>query len=622
MCGICGIYHFDRSQNADPSTLETMTRTMHHRGPDDEGFHIDGHMGFGFRRLSIIDLAGGHQPMSDYEESIWVVFNGEIYNFKEIRQELEARGHRFRTQCDTEVIIYAYKQWGDDFLHRLNGMFGLAVWDVKRQRMVIARDRMGIKLVYYHLNNHSLAFGSEIRPVIASGTASKDIDIAALNLFLRFRYTPSPLTLYKGIRKLPPGAKLIVENGSAREERWYDFHPQPFRRMPSLPEAREELISLYRQAVKRQLISDVPLGLLLSGGMDSGLLLSLMSEFDSGWQTYSVGYGKSFKDDELEDAAATAAHFKASNAQVRIDREEFERSLPQIIAALEEPIASSSIVPMYHVCERARADLKVALIGQGPDEMFGGYLRHLGVCYGKYWRSMPTYSRQVLKRVLPTLHRSETLRRSLFSLDESDRLLRYRAIFSLLPGDEINSLFHNDLLPPNPDGLILDCWKDLIPHIADVDEMTGFNFLELNSTLPDELLMYADKLSMAHSLELRVPYLDHDIVEYVLRLDKSYKIRFFSRKFLHKKSASEILPETIINRRKRGFAVNVVDQWFREAMDSRLDEILRDPTSHVYDFFDYDNTMDMYKAHQDGRADYHKIIFSIVCLEYWLDLQT
>lgn len=594
---------------------------MHHRGPDDEGYHLDGHMGFGFRRLSIIDLSGGHQPMSDNEERIWVVFNGEIYNFKEIRRELETHGHRFRTQCDTEVIIYAYKQWGDDFLHRLNGMFGLAVWDARRQRMVIARDRMGIKLVYYHLDNHTLVFGSEIRPVVASRLASKDIDIAALNLFLRFRYTPSPLTLYKGIRKLAPGAKLVIENGHTHEERWYEFHPQPFRRMPTLAEAREELIRLYRQAVKRQLISDVPLGLLLSGGMDSGLLLSLMSEVASGWHTYSVGYGKSFKDDELEDAAETAAFFKARNAQVRIDRQEFERSLHKIIAALEEPIASSSIVPMYHVCERARSDLKVALIGQGPDEMFGGYLRHLGVCYGKYWRSMPSFSRQMLKRALPKLHRSETLRRSLFSLDDSDRLSRFRAIFSLLPGDEINSLFHDDLLPPNPDGLILECWKDLIPHISDIDEMTGFNFLELNSTLPDELLMYADKLSMAHSLELRVPYLDHDIVEYVLRLDESYKIRLFSRKFLHKMAASEILPKTIINRKKRGFAVNVVDQWFREAMDTRLDRMLKDPNSQIYNYFHYDKMLNMYKVHQDGRVDYHKIIFSLVCLEYWLRSQ-
>ena len=284
-----------------------MADSIAHRGPDDEGYFISGPLGLGFRRLSIIDLAGGHQPMSDAEETVWIVFNGEIYNFKELRAELEQRGHRFRTNSDTEVIIHGYKEWGTEVFDHLNGMFGLAIWDVQKKRLVVARDAMGIKLVYYRIADGQLTFGSEIRPILAAEDSRPEVDPVALNLFLRFRYTPSPLTIFSGIRKLAPGTMLVVENGQCREERWYNYTPVPFSSPKEDKEATHELLELYRGAVKRHLLSDVPVGILLSGGLDSGLLLALMNEQGGPWPAYTIGYGETFEDDELADAAETAA---------------------------------------------------------------------------------------------------------------------------------------------------------------------------------------------------------------------------------------------------------------------------------------------------------------------------
>src|SRR3989454_686224 len=337
MCGICGQYNFGSQAPVLRQSLEKMTKTLIHRGPDDEGFYIAGPLGLGFRRLSIIDLAGGHQPMSDQEETVWVVFNGEIYNFRELRRELEGHGHIFRTRSDTEVIVHGYKQWGDEVLNRLNGMFGLAIWDARQRRLVLARDPFGIKLLYYRIDADRAYFGSEIRAVRAATQDSAEVDPTSLHLFLRYRYTPSPYTAFKGIRKLAPGTKLTFEKGSYHLSRWYRSKPVPFAPAKSAGEAKEELL------------------------------------------------------------------------------------------------ASSSIVPMYFVCERAREDVKVALIGQGPDELFGGYRRHLGIRYGALWSRLPSWLRTPISSTITALPRNETLKRGVYSLAIPDRMRRYQHVLSILP---------------------------------------------------------------------------------------------------------------------------------------------------------------------------------------------
>src|SRR5437899_7850433 len=452
MCGICGQLNFARNEPVGSDTIRRMTHTMVHRGPDDEGYFCFGSLGLGFRRLSIIDLAGGHQPMSDAEETVWVILNGEIYNFKELRAELEGRGHYFRTQSDTEVIIHGYKEWGAEVLNHLNGMFGLAIWDVKKRRLIVARDAMGIKMIYYRIARGQLMFGSEIRPLIAAENSRPEVDPVALNLFLRFRYTPSPLTIFQGIRKLAPGTMLVIEGGECREERWYNYAPIPFSSPKEDKEATHELLELYKAAVRRHLLSDVPVGILLSGGLDSGLLLALMNEQGGPWPAYTIGYGETFEDDELADAAETASLLGARHITGRLDQADFERSLPGIVACLEEPVAASSIVPMYFVSQRAREDVKVALIGQGPDELFGGYKRHLGVRYGEWWRGLPGGLRSMIGFAVNGLPRNEMLKRGVRSLGVEDRLKRYQDVFSLVPTETIDELFRDDVLSRNQNG--------------------------------------------------------------------------------------------------------------------------------------------------------------------------
>src|SRR5438876_157618 len=618
MCGICGQFNFASDEPVEPTTVRRMTDTIVHRGPDDEGYFISGPIGLGFRRLSIIDLAGGHQPMSDAEETVWVIFNGEIYNYRELRAELQSKGHEFRTNSDTEVIIHGYKEWGAEVLNHLNGMFGLAIWDVRKQRLVVARDAMGIKLVYYRIADGQLTFGSEIRAVLAADNTAPQVDASALNLFLRFRYTPSPYTIFQGVRKLAPGTLLVVEKGKYREERWYNFVPTPFATPKKDKEAVAELLDLYKHAVQRHLLSDVPVGILLSGGVDSGLLLALMNEHGGSWPAYTVGYGKSFAHDELFDAAETASLLGARHVTVMLDRGEFERSLPKIVECLEEPIATSSIVPMYFVSQRARQDVKVALIGQGPDELFGGYKRHLGVRYGNWWRGLPSGLRSMVGFAVNGLSRNETLKRGAHSLGLDNRLTRYQQVFSLAPATTIDGLFHDDVLPEKPRHELVEYWRGLVPQMEHTDELGGFQLLEIRSSLPDELLMYADKLSMAHSLEVRVPYLDRTVVEYVQRLDASFKIRRGTRKWLHRQVCQSYLPSRILKRKKRGFAVNVVDEWFHSSLEGELPELLLDESSLMFDLLKPGSVRRLLEAHKSRRQDNHKLLFSLVMFEHWL----
>jgi len=618
MCGICGQFNLKNGKPVDTEVIRAMMRTMLHRGPDDEGEYLSGPLGFGFRRLSIIDLGGGHQPMSNPDRTVWVVFNGEIYNFPVLRRELESRGYVFRTRSDTEVIVHGYEEWGVDVLHHLNGMFGLAVWDEKARRLMLARDRAGIKPVYYKLEPDRIFFGSEVRSILAGTGERVELDPVSLNLFLRYRYTPAPLTLFKGVRKLAPGTRLVIEKGECREERYWNYKAEPFSPMPSVEQAESELLDLYKQAVRRQLISDVPLGLLLSGGLDSGLLLALMNLDGTDHKTFTVGYGKSFADDELSEAAVTADALQARNYQVRIDRTIFESALPRVMSCLEEPVASASVVPMYFVCQKAREEVTVALMGQGPDELFGGYKRHLGVHYGAWWRTLPSWLRAVLKQGLSLLPRNASIKRGLYSLDVPDRMRRYERVLSIVSADAVDSLFKDGLCPTDADDRILDCWDGLEPLLRNMDELGGFNYLEVRSSLPEEQLVYADKLSMAHSLELRVPYLDHDIVEYVERLSASFKIRYASRKWLHRRLCRRFLPPEVLRRKKKGFASNVVDDWFRNSITGKIQETLMDSASRMYEYLRPEAVHSLVRRHQSGESDNHKILFSLVVLEEWL----
>jgi asparagine synthase (glutamine-hydrolysing) len=618
MCGICGQFNYERMAPVSLRDVQAMARSIVHRGPDDEGYYVNGPIGLGFRRLSIIDLEGGHQPMSDADETVRVVFNGEIYNFPELRRELESFGHVFRTRCDTEVIVLGYKQWGDDVFNHLNGMFGVAIWDERKRRLVIARDPFGIKPIYYRIRDGKVSFGSEIRTILAADNESAEPDPTALNLFLRYRFTPSPYTVFKGIRKLAAGTMLVLERGSYRLQRWYRFRPTPFSPPKSEAQAQEELLEIYKRAVKRHLLSDVPLGLLLSGGVDSALLLALMNLYGDSWRTFTVGYGKAFADDELADASQTAAMFGSKHTEVLLDRQTFEESLPRVIEFLEEPVATPSVLSMFFVSERARRDVKVALIGQGPDELFGGYRRHLGIRYAQLWGGLPKWVRGPVSSMVEALPRNETLKRGVRSLDTPERLRRYQQVFSLLPGDQVDDLFQPDALPAASGDEVLRCWEDFSDLMANTDDLGGLQFIELRSTMADELLMYGDKLSMAHSLEVRVPYLDKEVVEYAERLPASFKVRHGAGKWLHREVCKAFLPAAILRRKKRGFDTNVVDEWFRGAHSRKMEDMLLDPQSHIFDYLRPSAVRELLDQHRSGANDHHKTLFSLVVLEEWL----
>jgi asparagine synthase (glutamine-hydrolysing) len=343
-----------------------------------------------------------------------------------------------------------------------------------------------------------------------------------------------------------------------------------------------------------------------------------MNEEGGPWPAYTIGYGETFADDELADAAETAKALGAEHITVKLDRAKFEKSLPKIVECLEEPIAASSIVPMYFVSQRARQDVKVALIGQGPDELFGGYKRHLGVYYGDWWRRVPTVFRSAIGFAVHGLPRNEMLKRGVSSLATNDRLKRYQNVFSLAPARTINSLFRDDVLPNHNGYELVDYWQELVPQMAHTDELGGFQLLEIRSSLPDELLMYADKLSMAHSLEVRVPYLDRTVVEYVQRLGANFKVRHGTRKWLHRQVCQSYLPRRILKRKKRGFAVNVVDDWFHSSLKGELPEILSDDSSLMFGLLRPESVQNLLEAHRTRREDNHKLLFSLVMLEQWL----
>jgi asparagine synthase (glutamine-hydrolysing) len=343
-----------------------------------------------------------------------------------------------------------------------------------------------------------------------------------------------------------------------------------------------------------------------------------MNLYGKQWPTYTVGYGTSYALDELADGSETARELGSRHTSVTLNRSTFEAALPKIVACLEEPVATSSIVPMYFVCERAREDVKVALIGQGPDELFGGYRRHWGIRYGAYWQALPSWVRSPASRLLNSLPRNEVVKRSLYSLDIPDRMRRYQNVLSIESGATIDGLFHAGVIPDDAGDRILDCWADLNEAIEHTDELGGFQYLELRSTLPDELLLYADKLSMAHSLELRVPYLDKEIVQYAERLPARMKVRGRARKWLHRQVCESYLPASFIKRRKRGFASDVVDDWFRGTMNSRMAGAFLDNQSKMYQYLRPQMVQRLYHDHASGRSDNHKILFSLIVFEEWL----
>lgn len=615
MCGICGVYNYRFDKPVDEALLRSMSAQIVHRGPDDDGFYVDGALGLGMRRLSIIDIEGGHQPISNEDGSIWIVFNGELYNFPDLRRELQPKGHVFRTRSDTETVIHAYEEWGLDAFSKLNGMFGFALWDSRNQELILARDPFGVKPLYYTERNGRFLFGSEIKAILADPTIPREVDAAALDEFLTLTFVSSPNTLFSNIHKLPPGHLLRVTQSGLVLKRFY-FSP-PVLQHRSEMEWLEALRAGIESAVQRQMISDVPVGVMLSGGMDSAIVATLMRRFaGTSIHSFTVGFEGNFNQNELVAARRSAELIGTEHHEVVISADEYAQFLPRSLWYLEEPIATTSTLAFYWVCRLASQHVKVVLTGQGADEPFAGYGRHFGEYYGGWYRQLPSALRKyILTPLIDQLPRNEQLKRAVHSLDVTDPLARMTQIYTIFDSDLKKRLYRNGLsnIVRSDVGKSISLWQN---DVQGLDRLSQMLYVDARFSLPDNLLMYGDKMSMASSLEARVPFLDLELMALIESMPPDMKIRRRTQKYLLKRAATTWVSPEIIKRKKIGFATPI-DQWFGGELRNYIGDQLLATDSACCQFFEPKTIEAIIADHESRRHDYKRHLFSLLTFELW-----
>jgi asparagine synthase (glutamine-hydrolysing) len=618
MCGIAG---FADSSLAVPLTAERSTALVHqmcdvirHRGPDDEGFRIEPGVALGMRRLSIIDVAGGHQPIANEDGTVWIVFNGEVYNFRELRAELEAYGHRFSTSTDTEAIVHAYEQWGTDAIRRLRGMFGLAIWDSRTRTLLLARDRVGIKPLYYSVAGGRLRFGSELKSLLCDPDLPVEIDVDALDHYLSFLYTPRDTSIFRDVCKLPPGHLLTWEGGRLHVEPYW--RPAPAETFSGTEqEAAGELERVLVDAVSSHMISDVPIGAFLSGGVDSSIVVALMARLSSGKvKTFSIGFDEP-EFDELEHARRVAEYYGTDHHEFVV-RPDALGILDELVGHFDEPFADSSAIPTWYVSEIARRHVTVVLSGDGGDELFGGYDRYLPhprvVAFDRF-------APQGLRRVasiagdrLPHGVRGKNFLRHV-GRSERDRYLDAIRFFS---ADEKPALLSADVRSALG---AVDPEVRLARHFeryASLPWASQMMRFDLETYLPDDVLTKVDRMSMAHSIESRVPLLDNHVVDLANALPASLKIKNGRRKHVLKEVAARLLPEGIVDRKKQGFGVPL-GTWFRGDLKELFADTLLATRTLQRGYFEPRFVRRLVNEHLSGRRDHTLRLWQLVVFERW-----
>jgi asparagine synthase (glutamine-hydrolysing) len=639
MCGICGVLAYGWQGGEDPAVLLRMRDVMSHRGPDDAGtWHsADGRVALGHRRLSIVDLsAAGHQPMTNEDGTLWIVFNGEIYNHGELREALEARGHRYRSHSDTETLLHLYEELGTGMLGRLRGMFAFAIWDARSEQLFLARDRVGIKPLYYTLADGRLVFGSEIKAVLEHPAVERDIDEVALYHYLTYSAAPAPDTLFKGIRKLPAGHFMTVDrSGITRVERWWDLADVPAPDAALTADATAAAVhvrELLTDAVRDRLMADVPFGIMLSGGVDSTVIAALTQRLHSGSvRTFSVGYTDAPAHDETAHARAAAQSLGTEHHEILIGQQDLVAYVPQLIHSQDEPLADWVCVPLHYVSQLVRdSGTIVALVGEGSDEQFAGYghwLRYLKLDRGawSWYGALPAGVRQVAHRVAdPALRRSGLPR-------EVRELVRRAAASEPLFLSGAVAAWESDKRDMASARARAGIWGGLssvpvaagaMAHFADrrpgstlLDRMI---YQEFQLRLPELLLMRVDKISMASSIEARVPFLDHRLVEFTMHVPASLKLRDGRTKHLLKEAVRGLIPDSVIDRPKQGFSAPV-KEWFRGPLAGYARRSIMDSRLRERALFDYDVLDGMLEAHRSGRKNYDTLLWSLLNLSQWYD---
>ena len=595
-----------------------MCQTIVHRGPDDEGIYVHGRAGLGMRRLSIIDLSTGHQPIHNEDRRIWVVFNGEIYNFPELRPKLEARGHRFYTNSDTEIIVHLYEEYGAECVKKLRGMFALAVWDQRGEKLLLARDRFGKKPLHYGMDGGRFLFGSEIKAILAAAPRLAEVAHHSLLGFLHFGYIADPYTCFKSIKKLPPGHLLEFSDGRVRVQKYWDLPAYGTYEPQSEQECLEQLEHRLAEAVRVRLISDVPLGTLLSGGVDSSIVVALMARFSSHpVKTFSIGFPhEDFN--ESDHARAVARQFDTEHHELYVEPN-IEQTVHLLTGILEEPFADSSIVPTYHVCRLARQHVTVALTGDGGDELFAGYDR-----YGSYLgrRRIRPFSfalgRWYREHVHPIIPMHWHGRRLVYNLSLPPRE-RYLDEISTLPTSwRETDIFSKDFLAwanrqPSP----YEGFRQLLENGPATDALSEVQYLDAKTYLPGDILTKVDRMSMANSLEVRAPFLDHPSAEWAAMLSPRWKLRFGELKYVLKKLAERLnVPKQVLYRHKQGFAMPLL-HWFRQNPAPALLDILLEPRTLQRGYFDKNGVTQRLLEHRKGIRDRSWELWQLLILELW-----
>ncbi len=628
MCGICGIHWFDPNRPVDEGLLNSMTRILEHRGPDDKGIHVEPGLGLGHRRLSIIGLGDGHQPMCTDDESIWVIYNGELYNHPEIRKELEGKGHVYRTSSDTESFLHLYKDRGLDFLESARGMFSLALWDRPNRRLILARDRTGIKpLFYFHEPGVGIRFASEIKSILCDPSVPREIDLEALDLYLAFLAAPAPWTLLKGIKKLEPGEMLIVTEGEVSLRTYWD--PWSHIRTNNLI-SDEDAVRLVRDkvrdSVRSHLLADVPVGAFLSGGIDSSVVVALMAELcGPGVPTFSIGFEGQSLFDETSDARMIAKTFMTEHHEERLNPGSLLELLPQLMWSFDEPLADSSALPTYAVSRLARRELKVVLSGDGGDEIFAGYRKYMGEYFRRYidWLPSPVLQRvnEAVQSSLPEsrsgplmdkLRQTKKFLRGL-APDPVDRHLGWAIHFE---DDLREGIYSSDVRSSLRGVSPRDLFAGRFDEANTDDLLNRLLWIDFRQGLPDDMLVKVDRMSMLNSLEVRVPFLDHELVETVFSLPSRLKLRGKTTKWILKEAFSDLLPNKIVKKPKHGFDVPI-GEWIKDELREVVEDVCSGQSVTNRGLFDPQAVRRLLDDHLSGRRELNNQLWILLSLEWW-----
>ncbi|MBN1352397.1 asparagine synthase (glutamine-hydrolyzing) [candidate division KSB1 bacterium] len=627
MCGICGVVYFKQENHVPESDVRRMCSVITHRGPDDEGVYVKNNVGIGMRRLSIIDLSTGQQPISNEDGTVWIVFNGEIYNHKEIKKELIKKGHRFRTKSDTEAILHAYEEYGADCPKKLNGMFGFAIWDEKKNRLFLARDRMGIKPLYYYSDGKRLIFGSELKSILQLKNVPRSVNLKALDNFLTYEYVPAPLSIFEGIFKLPPAHSLLCENSRLRISNYWKFE---FKESGlSEEQICEKFRTILGDAVKIRLMSDVPLGAFLSGGLDSSTIVAFMAKhLDQPVKTFSIGF-KDSTYNELEYARVIARKFQTEHHEFTIEPNAIDLTEKLIRNYVDEPFGDFSMFPTYLVSKMAREYVTVVLSGDGGDELLAGYDPYIAQKIGVGYERIPKFIREymigkLLAKIPPTQKKKGLINRAKrfvegMQLPSDLQHTRWMMFMTALNREQLYSPVFRDAIA---DYDAHDFIRNYFQTAPASDDLSRQQYVDIKTYMVDDILVKVDRMSMATSLEARVPFLDHRVVEFLATVPAHLKLAGLSHqktKYILKKAMSDILPDEIIYRNKEGFSIPIKN-WLKTDLKPMMNEVLSPSNIKAEGFFNSDYIEQLKSEHLNNKQNHSHRLWALMMFGIWYDV--